>query len=62
MKFCIDRENRTVEITQPAYYDNVFEGWEVTGSVLSPHTEDLFKVQIDELHKFGGQSPGRELY
>ena len=22
MKFCIDRDNRTVEITQPAYYDN----------------------------------------
>lgn len=49
MKFDIDRTARTVEITQPAYYENVFEGWEVKGSVQSPHTDDLFKVQIDEL-------------
>ena len=49
MKFCIDRENRTVEITQSAYYDDVLEGWDIKGSVLSPHTDDLFKVQIDEL-------------
>ena len=49
MKFCVDRDKKTVEITQPAYYDNVFEGWEVTGKVMSPHTEDLFKVHVDEL-------------
>ena len=29
--------------------NSAFEGWSVKGSALSPHNDDLFKVQIDEL-------------
>ena len=50
MKFHIDRDTKTVELTQPAYYDVILEGWDdLKGTVSTPHTEDLFKVKIDAL-------------
>ena len=49
MKFVINRDDNTVEVTQPAYYDKILEEWEVKGSVATPHTDDLFKVKINEL-------------
>ena len=55
MKFAMNRDDNTVEITQPAYYDKILEEWEVKGSVTTPHTDDLFKVKINELLDEQGQ-------